>query len=63
MLLQQKKEEKDKLTILKQLWFEQKAKRQQASYKRHYEFIQNDIIPLLLQFVMNVAEYRMFTGK
>ncbi|CAH8632428.1 unnamed protein product [Schistosoma guineensis] len=63
MLLQQKKEEKDKLTILKQLWFEQKARRQQASYKRHYEFIQNDIIPLLLQFVMNVAEYRMFTGK
>ncbi|CAI2734137.1 unnamed protein product [Schistosoma spindalis] len=63
MLLQQKKEEEEKLTILKQFWFEQKAKRQQASYKRHYEFIQNDIIPLLLQFVMNVAEYRMFTGK
>ncbi|XP_018654045.1 hypothetical protein Smp_158730 [Schistosoma mansoni] len=63
MLLQQKEEEKEKFAILKQFWFEQRAKRQQASYKRHYEFIQNDIIPLLLQFVMNVADYRIFTGK
>ncbi|CAH8565850.1 unnamed protein product [Schistosoma turkestanicum] len=63
MLLQQKEEEKEKLTVLKQFWAEQASKRRQASYRRHYEFIQNEIIPLLLQFVMNVADYRIFTKK
>nr|CAH8873488.1 unnamed protein product [Trichobilharzia regenti] len=61
--IQQKEEEKEKIAVLKQFWEEQKAERRQAAYKRHYDFIQNNIIPLLLQFAMNVAEYRTYTGK
>ncbi|KAK4467434.1 hypothetical protein MN116_009066, partial [Schistosoma mekongi] len=61
MLLLKNEEEQEKLTILKQLWAGQLTKRRQASYKRHYDFIQNDIILLLLQFVMNVADYRVYT--
>ncbi|TNN09433.1 Sperm flagellar protein [Schistosoma japonicum] len=63
MLLQKKEEEQERFAELKQFWSEQLAKRRQASYKRHYDFIQNDIIPLLLQFVMNVADYRVYTRK
>ncbi|KAF5395105.1 hypothetical protein PHET_07714, partial [Paragonimus heterotremus] len=61
--LQRKQEEAATVAILREVWANQQARKRQASYTRHYEFVANEVVGLLLQFVLQVADYRMLTGR
>ncbi|KAF6773839.1 hypothetical protein AHF37_06619, partial [Paragonimus kellicotti] len=61
--VQRKQEEAATLAILREVWANQQARKRQASYTRHYQFVANEVVGLLLQFALQVADYRMLTGR
>ncbi|CAI2738089.1 unnamed protein product, partial [Dicrocoelium dendriticum] len=59
--LQKKREEAGILAVLREIWANHKIRKREAAYKRHYDFVERDVVLLLIGFAIKLAEFRMYT--